>query len=466
VLVGPERLVSTGTPLSRALLDIILRTDNPQEPEKNATYRRAVVRYEGILSPQLGHLEELVAPFCTGLQASGHIFPSDLVEPLGYRELSQEEVEARLGLVYRQRHEHGVVYSEHEVAALMHPDCIIICDAFPPRPAEGGLVMPALAPDLAAERPPICGSEKPGFAFQLKGLGGPCCRLDLVPIPGDSEQWDKGVPGHAQRVAQEYALEVLQCRFRLVIARGKPQRVALRRAAEAVEGASVTERGLEWGLVKEEYGFHYKPPGGSGRQQPIVNVPHPTALVATSPVQAELAKAYAAAYDAATALAMHMRGAVDDPSRLCMVDAAERLFRREGNWKWGDRTYIQVLVTIREGEKSTKRAVSFDLSLLPGPAEVRLGHFLSCACDPGCSSGLGGVQAHLVVGHGRKALSDPKYIAHLIPHLPVPSPLALLLSEYGASPEVVDRFRSDPHVMGMPRPGWQARPTISTRRAR
>jgi hypothetical protein len=191
----------------------------------------------------------------------------------------------------------------------------------------------------------------------------------------------------AQATARHYAALMLRCRFKLTVARGKPQRVALRWAADATERATVEERGVGWGLLKNEYGFNYTPPGAASHPLPILAIGHPTALLATCPVQHEIAKLHAQSYNAVTALSVQMAGVVG--VCLNMERAAEELFRRAGNWKWRGLNYLQVLVKIRIEEIVLK--VAFDIGLLPGPAEVRKGLWLILRCSHGMSCAWGPV---------------------------------------------------------------------------
>jgi hypothetical protein len=376
----PSLALSNGSPLPAAVLYLTELTDDPQNPDRNTRYRQRLVEYHGILEQQIPNLEDLIEPFCEAVDASScRAFPAGL--PMSWRSgmLSpgEEEFQTRVDFAWKQRHKHGVLFSMLEQGGLLHADCIFIGDAFPPRPADDdGLVMPALAPDNASGSPPLSGAMKPGVAWQLRGVVGPTARFDLVPVPADSEAWDGGQPVEAQATARDYAALVLPCRFKLTVVRGKPQREAIRWAADAVDGATVLERGQAWGLLKDEYGFAYTPPGASSRPQPIVCIGHSTALLATSPVQEEIAKLHAQSYNAVTALSVHMAAGVGGagPSVLNMVRAAEELFRRAGNWKWRGLDYIQVLVKIRIEEKALKKA--FDIGLLPGPAEVRKGLWL------------------------------------------------------------------------------------------
>jgi hypothetical protein len=350
-------------------------------------YRQAVIRYHSILEPQLRNLEDLISDFMEPMSASTpgslpNSGRSGLLSPL------EDEFTARVQFAREQRHVHGVVFSVVEHGGHLYADCTLLGDAFPVIQAEeNGFVMALLAADVNPDRPPpLSGAMKPGCAWQMWALVGPSARWDLFPVPGDSEAWDGGQPVEAQEVAQHYAALALRCCFKLTVTRGKPQREAMRRAAEAVEGAIVEERGVEWGLAKDERGFTFKAPGPASRPIPVVAIGHSTSLLATSPLQDAIAECHADSYNVVTAISIGLaRGGngAEPVRRMCTVRAAAELFRRRGNWKWGNLDYMGVLVKARIEEKNCGQAVTFNLRLLPGPAEVRKGlDAQACALAP------------------------------------------------------------------------------------
>lgn len=339
--------------LASPLLELITATNGP-DAAANEQYMQEVVDYETTLRPLLANLDVMAGDFMVASPAASPL----ALGLFGPRKVTliDDELSARLELAREQR-EDGVVFSCGEFGALFHPDCICVVDAFPVFP------LPLLGPDGKT----LSGAMGPGEMYRRHGLTGPTVRVDLVPIVDHSEAWDKGQPREAQQKAARYSGIIMRCGFRLVVACGKPQREALKAAAHAVQGGTVAECGLQLGLPYAHYGVRYTAPVSSTTTV-VAGIGHPTALLSTSQVQEEVAAAHAVSYDAVAGVAAGLSGE-GGTMVLSMVTATRKLFRFEGNWKWGGDDYIQVLSRIHREEEATGLAV--DISVLPGPAQVR-----------------------------------------------------------------------------------------------